>query len=199
MTKQNFFAIIIIERKIKGEKGMAKVSFSSLKLKVKEDIEEIYIGDKKVEVKTYISTEELNDMIQAVVEQATTSTIYNDFLGNCILADYIVMTYTNLSFTDTQKSDLLKLYDILKTNNVIDAVFDAIGSDGKNRILIAYDKIITEYKKYTYSVKGLTDQILQFAPKSASEITEQLKNFDVEKYSQIMEMAQGTSIQFERS
>ena len=47
---------------------MAKVSFSSLKLKVKEDIEEIYIGDKKVEVKTYISTEELNDMIQAVVE-----------------------------------------------------------------------------------------------------------------------------------
>lgn len=178
---------------------MAKVSFSSLKLKVKEDIEEIYIGDKKVEVKTYISTEELNDMIQAVVEQATTSTIYNDFLGNCILADYIVMTYTNLSFTDTQKSDLLKLYDILKTNNVIDAVFDAIGSDGMNRILIAYDKIVTEYKKYTYSVKGLTDQILQFAPKSASDITEQLKNFDVEKYSQIMEMAQGTGIQFERS
>ena len=69
---------------------MAKVSFSSLKLKVKEDIEEIYIGDKKIEVKTYISTEELNDMIQAVVEQSTTSTIYNDFLGNCILADYII-------------------------------------------------------------------------------------------------------------
>lgn len=178
---------------------MAKVSFSSLKLKVKEDIEEIYIGDKKIEVKTYISTEELNDMIQAVVEQSTTSTIYNDFLGNCILADYIVMTHTNLSFTDTQKSDLLKLYDILKTNNIVDIVFDAIGSEEMDRILKAYEFVVTEYKKYTYSVKGLTDQILQFAPKSANDIAEQLKDFDVDKYSQIMEMAKGTGIQFERS
>ena len=178
---------------------MAKVSFSSLKLKVKEDIEEIYIGDKKIEVKTYISTEELNDMIQAIVEQSTTSTIYNDFLGNCILADYIVMTHTNLSFTDTQKSDLLKLFDILKTNNVIDIVFDAIGSEEIDRIFKAYEFVITEYKKYIYSVKGLTDQILQFAPKSANDIAEQLKDFDIDKYSQIMEMAKGTGIQFERS
>ena len=178
---------------------MAKVSFSSLKLKVKEDIEEIYIGDKKVEVKTYISTEEFNDMIQAVVEQATTSTIYNDFLGNCILADSIVMTHTNLSFTDAQKSDLLKLFDILKTNGVMNAILDAIGSEEMDRILKAYELVVTEYKKYTYSVKGLTDQILQFAPKSANDIAEQLKDFDVDKYSQIMEMAKGTGIQFERS
>ena len=61
------------------------------------------------------------------------------------------------------------------------------------------EEVVTEYKKYTYSVKGLTDQILQFAPKSANDIAEQLKNFDVDKYSQIMEMAKGTGIQFERS
>ena len=94
---------------------------------------------------------------------------------------------------------MLKLFDILKTNNVIDIVFDAIGSEEIDRILKAYEFVVTEYKKYTYSVKGLTDQILQFAPKSANDIAEQLKDFDVDKYSQIMEMAKGTGIQFERS
>lgn len=178
---------------------MAKVSFSSLKLKVEEVKDTFKIADKVIEVKERISDEELNDMIQAVIERASTSTVYNDFAAACVFEVYFVMTHTNISFTETQKADLFKLHDILCTNGVVQAVYDMVGSAEVERTLTSYKSVRDEYVKYNYSSKGIVDQVLQFAPKSAGDLAQQLKDFDVEKYSNIMEMARGTGAEYARS
>ena len=39
---------------------------------------------------------------------------------------YLVYMYTDIQFTDKQREDENKLYDILKSNNIIDNVLQAI-------------------------------------------------------------------------
>jgi hypothetical protein len=38
----------------------------------------------------------------------------------------IIFHYTNLSFTDKQKEDLVKLYDVLESNNIFSLIFQAM-------------------------------------------------------------------------
>ena len=71
----------------------------------------------------------------------------------------IVFAYTNISFTDKQKEDLPKLYDILKSSGLIDSVLDNIPEKEINMIFSGVWRSTESVYQYQNSVLGILDTI----------------------------------------
>lgn len=172
---------------------MAKVSFTSMKLKVDDSVKVIQIAGKDVEVKQYLSAAEKNSLIELVLQAATGGTFLNTFLADCYFDLYLVMYYTNINFTDNQKSDLVKLYDILETNGVFDIVVNAIPESEYNLLVEKLDEMLAEASKYVISAKAISDNLLQYGPIRSEEIAKSFEEFDEEKFKTLIEIVKGTN------
>ena len=67
--------------------------------------------------------------------------------------------YTNISFTDKQKGDPTKLYDLLEENGVIAEVIAAIPENEYALLLGWIDETIEAFYTYRNSVMGIMEQI----------------------------------------
>jgi hypothetical protein len=71
----------------------------------------------------------------------------------------VVFAYTNLNFTDKQKEDLPKLYDMLKSSGLLDKIISTIPEVEYNNICIGVWQSIEAIYKYQNSVLGILDTI----------------------------------------
>ena len=104
---------------------MAKVSFNKLGLKLNTEVKSI--GYHDITVKQYLPINEKLELITRVINNAADD---NRFLNKIKLEMYlnleVVFTYTNINFTDKQKEDLPKLYDILNSAGVMSDIIDCM-------------------------------------------------------------------------
>lgn len=108
---------------------MSGVSFNSLDLKVNDSVKIIKFGDKEIEVKQYLPIEDKMDLVQIALQQAETDFGYNIMLVDMYFYLYIIYFYSNIQFTDEEKENPLKLFDVLESNGIIAAVAAAIPTD----------------------------------------------------------------------
>lgn len=106
---------------------MAKVSFTKLGLKINQEINNIVINDQTIEVKQYLPINDKLAFISNVLNNAYDGNTYPNWVKIAMMSDLeMVYTYTNISFTEKQKEDVCKLYDLLKSGGVFAAVASAI-------------------------------------------------------------------------
>jgi hypothetical protein len=71
----------------------------------------------------------------------------------------ILFNYTNINFTDKQKEDVLKLYDLVIGSGLYNEVLKLIPAEEYNRLTEAIDDTITAVYAYQNSVMGVLDTI----------------------------------------
>lgn len=140
---------------------MAKVAFSKLSLKKKGDVKEVMIGDNLIEVKQYLPIDDKLNLITRVVIGAHDG--QNNF-SNPIKVEVlgtleIIMAYTNITFTDKQKEDISKLYDLLEENGIIDILIDAIPSKEYDFLITGINDTIDAVYTYQNSVLGILESV----------------------------------------
>lgn len=139
---------------------MAKVAFSKLALKKQDEVKTIKIGDIDIEVKQYLPIMDKLLLITRVInEAADDNNFVNPVKNELFGALEIVMTYTNISFTDKQKEDPAKLYDILEQNDIIDLVSAAIPPEEYSFIVKGINECSEAVYKYRNSVLGVLDSL----------------------------------------
>ena len=69
------------------------------------------------------------------------------------------MAYTNISFTDKQKEDIMKLYDLIAGSGLAVAVLNAIPADEYDFILEGTEETIQSIYSYNNSVMGILENI----------------------------------------
>jgi len=142
---------------------MAKVSFSKLGLKKKNETVKVQLTDDiEVEVLQYLP---INDKLALIAAVLNGSADDNNF-ANPVKIDVVgsvemVRAYSNLSFTEKQLSDLPKLYDLLEENGIINKIMTAIPSDEYNFIIEGIDNVIKSYYDYRNSIYGILDSVVQ--------------------------------------
>lgn len=171
---------------------MAKVSFTSMKLKTQEDTFKIEIAGKEIEIKKYLPIKNKNSIIEVAIQNAAGGTVLNTLLLDAYFHTYLIMEYTNINFTENQKEDILKLYDILESNNIITIVVEVL----KNNSPLEYETLADALSdtadlvnEYLMSAKAISDDLLQYAPEKANEVTDIVQNFDEEKYRTLIGIA----------
>ena len=139
---------------------MSRVPFTKLGLKKVEDTKNITICGQMVEVKQYLPISDKINIITNVIENSADDNNFANPVKVEVFANLEIMyAYTNISFTDKQKEDPTKLYDLLEENGVIAEVIAAIPENEYALLLSWIDETIEAFYKYRNSVLGILDTI----------------------------------------
>ena len=142
---------------------MAKPTFSKLKLQLNKNTVPVQVGEQTIAVKQYLPIEEKLELISKVIMQAhePESNYNNPVKTDALIALELIFAYTDLVFTDKQKEDLPKLYDLLHCNNIDTMVIEAIGKYEYDEIRTGVYRSIDAIYAYQNSVLGFLDNIKQ--------------------------------------
>ena len=141
---------------------MAKIAFTKLGLKKKDEVKTVNINNNVIEVKQYLPINEKLELIGRVLNQAADDNNFsNPIKLEVFTALEIVFTYTNIGFTDKQKEDLIKLYDILESNNIFNLIIAELPEAEYNALIDGVQKCSDAIYTYRNSVLGILDVIGQ--------------------------------------
>ena len=139
---------------------MSRVPFTKLGLKKIEEIKNITINDQVIEVKQYLPISDKINIITNVIENSADDNNFANPVKVEVFANLEIMyAYTNISFTDKQKGDPTKLYDLLEENGIIAEVIAAIPENEYALLLGWIDETIEAFYTYRNSVMGIMEQI----------------------------------------
>lgn len=172
---------------------MTKVSFANMKLKPNTVTQVVDFEGNQVEVLQYLPARDKDDLIRAVLDKSSDGLIFDDFLLDCYFHLYIVYLYTNINFTDKQKEDELKLYDLLKGNGLIDAV---LGAMDEEEYQMLFDSVIALEEKMiesNTSVATLLTRLVSDLPEKAEEARKIVDEFEPEKYQAVVDFAKAAN------
>lgn len=137
---------------------MAKVPFSKLNLKKIDKVQVVTINGLEVEVKQYLPVAEKLELIANVLNNSADDNNFANPVKTYVLSHLeIIYAYTNLSFTDKQKEDPAKLYDILETNGIIDSIILAMPPSEYDNLIEDITSTIDAYYKYKNSALGILE------------------------------------------
>ena len=169
-------------------------NFKDMNLTVKSDIKIIEIAGKKIAVKQYLPAEDKNAILEIAMKQADQGTILNTFSLDALFHLYLVLKYTDIDFSNEDKKDMLKLYDILESNSIIDAVVASIPEEEYKTLRDNLLEMVDNYLTYRNSARALVEQFSLFAPNIAEQLKDISQNTDIDKLQQIIRLADATGM-----
>jgi hypothetical protein len=139
---------------------MAKIGFTKLSLKRKNEVKTITINNNQIEIKQYLPVNEKLDLIARVINGAHDQNNFpNPIKIEVIGTLEMIMAYTNISFTEKQKEDIPKLYDLLEENGVIKDIISQIPEDEYNFIIDGINKTVDAVYTYNNSILGILEAV----------------------------------------
>lgn len=141
---------------------MAKVSFTKLGLKRNDEIKTFEFNGQEIEVKQYLPIEKKLELIGRVIELSHDQNNFSNPLKiKAYLYINIVEYYTNINFTEKQKEDIPKLYDLICGSELINNVLENISNDEINELTFGLKDTVEAVYKYRNSILGILDSIKQ--------------------------------------
>lgn len=139
---------------------MAKVSLTKLGLKVNQDVKNIEFNEQIVEVKQYLPVNDKLELIGNVINLAHDENNFSNPVKVSVFTTLEIMyAYTNVNFTDKQKEDPTKLYDMLISSGFACEVFRAIPEAEYHEIISGIEDSINAIYAYRNSVMGVLDTV----------------------------------------
>lgn len=139
---------------------MARIAFTKLGLKVDKEIKTIAWGDQEIEIKQYLPVNDKLEMIGRIINNsADDMNFYNVGKIEIFTALELIFTYTNISFTDKQKEDICKLYDLLISSGLYAAVVAEIPKVEREWIEDVTMDTIESIYSYQNSILGILDTV----------------------------------------
>ena len=142
---------------------MAKIAFTRLGLKKKDEVKTVNINNNVIEVKQYLPINDKLALISRVINLShdSSNNFANPVQVEVIGTIEIIAAYTNLSFTEKQKEDYAKLYDLLEENGITKDLISAIPEDEYAFLIDGINESIEAVYKYQNSVLGILDSVAQ--------------------------------------
>ena len=141
---------------------MAKVSLTKLGLKVNQDVKNIEFNEQNIEVKQYLPINEKLELISSVINSAADENNFsNPVKENVFLTLEILYHYTNINFTDKQKEDPVKLYDLVVSSGLVNKVTDLIPEEELDEVINGVAQSVKAIYTYRNSVLGILESISQ--------------------------------------
>lgn len=170
---------------------MGKVTYSSLKLKIKEETKKIENTD--IEVLQYLPIEDKLDLIEVTLQKAREDRLYNPMKVDMFFHLNIIYLYTNITFTEKQREDEYKLYDILQTNGIIDQVINAMNENEYNLLLTKINEKMSDELTYNTTTAAVISKFIDDLPTNAEAAKKIVDNFDQTKYKAVIDFAQAAN------
>lgn len=168
---------------------MAKISYANLKLKIDTSVSTFDFNGETIEVLNYLPIEKKYNLVMITLQKSFENNIYNPLKIDMYFHLYLVYMYTNLSLTEKQKEDELKLYDVLSSNGFIDKMLETISEKEYNDLYNYIIEIIDNKNKYNTSAAGIIKDFLESLPVNMQQVSNIIDNFDPKQYQAVLDFA----------
>ena len=139
---------------------MSKVSFTKLGLTKNTNVGSFDWNEQIIEVKQYLPIQDKLTLIGNVLNSCQDE---NNFINEAKMSMFmtleIVYNYTNINFTEKQKSDPAKLYDLLAGSGFFDDFFAVLPQTEYKSIAVWLDKTANNIYDYRNSIYGILDAL----------------------------------------
>lgn len=160
---------------------MAKVAFSKFDAKVNNKVKNVSYTNSKgetieYEVREYLPFEEKMEVINRIVNYCIDENGFaNPLKEKLYTVLEMVYAYTNLSFTEKQKENEFKLYDLFMSTGIYQSVIDNIGVSE----FVEIKASISEFIRNVYAFKNSAVGILSFIAGDYSALDYQASDIQV--------------------
>ena len=172
---------------------MAKTTYAGMKLKVKTQPKKIDFEGNEIEVLQYLPIDNKYDLVMITLQKSLEDGIYNPIKKDMYFHLYLVYMYTDISFTDKQKEDETKLYDVLDSNGLITKVIENIPEEEYNKLFEYMNELMELETSYRASASAMISNIIDTLPDKAQEAVEALNSFDPDKYKAVQDFAKAAN------
>ena len=139
---------------------MAKLAFTKLGLKTNNQVKTVLFNEQEIEVKQYLPINEKLEMISNVINlSADDNNFANPVKVSVFTTLEILFHYTNITFTEKQKEDTVKLYDLVISNGLMSEIIKAIPAGEYAEVLCGIEDSVNAVYTYRNSVLGIMDTI----------------------------------------
>lgn len=166
-----------------------KVSYTNLKLKINKDVNTLTFEDNNIEILKYLPIKDKYDLISITLQKSFEEGIYNPIKLDLYFHLYIVYLYTNINFTDKQREDEEKLYDILKSSGLLDEILKHIEVQEYNDLYEYLQETLTIQQAYKQSFMSVLSTFVNDLPGQAEAALKIVDEFDPEKFSAVTDFA----------
>lgn len=167
-----------------------KVSFANLKLKVNTEVNEFDYLDNKFEVLKYLPISDKFDLVNIVLQNSKRKDGYYDPIQlEKYFNLYIVYMYSNINFTDKQKEDEDKLYDLLESNGIINEIISHMEEAEYEDLLEKLNETKENEMSYITTAAAMIRNIIADLPTQADAAMKIVDNFDPEKFQAVKDFA----------
>lgn len=171
---------------------MAQITFSSLKLKTPTEVNTFDFMGKTIEVDTYMPVNDKLDIMAIAMQKAEENGIYNPMLLDIFFHLNLVYMYCNITFTDKQKEDELKIFDLLQSNGFFDLFLPFIEEDYAE-MRECLDSMTEDIIHYNNSAGHIVQNLIQDLPQNAEAAKMIVDSFDPEKYGAVINFAKAAN------
>lgn len=166
-----------------------KVSYANMKLKLNTDVNTFDFAGQKVQVLKYLPAQDKYDLLMITLQKSLEDGIYNEFKLNLYFELHLVYMYTNISFTEKQREDELKLYDNLKSNGFYDLFFKALDENEYNELLDQLETLKEDSIYNKTSVGAVINNLVDNLPLNAETAAKIVEGFNPEQFKAVVDFA----------
>lgn len=165
---------------------MARVTFNSLGIKTVPSSKTIDINGKTIEVKQYLPIQNKLELVANVINNSQDDNNFKNIGKVDLFTELeIINQYTNITFTEKQKEEPWKLYDLLINSGVMDKIREVIPEEELETIYNYVDDATERVYEYRCSAYAILDSLRG----DYNEL-----NFDVNELQQ--KLADGENVEF---
>ena len=168
---------------------MAKISYTSLKLKINKNIKTINFNGVEIEVLEYLPISDKYDLVMTTLQKSVDNNIYNPLKVDMYFHLNLIYLYTNISFTEKQREDEEKLYDSFKSTGLLDEILKVIDENEYNELYNYIQEVLIDNMEYKTSIISILSDVINNLPEQAAAAMEIVENFDKDKFSEVVDFA----------
>lgn len=173
---------------------MAKVSYANLKLKVNSDVTTFEYLNNTFEILKYLPANDKYDLIMITLQKAQIDVgYYNPILLDIYFKLHLVYMYSNISFTEKQKEDEIKLYDTLKSNGLLDEIINHIDKEEYDYLWQKVVEFTDNEFTYNTTAASVIRSLIKDLPEQAAAAAKVIDEFDPEKYQAVIDFAKAAN------
>lgn len=165
------------------------MNFNELELKINDKVRILKFKNKDIKVKQYLPIQDKLNLIQIALQQSLDEGVYNDGLLTAYFHTYVVMFYTDLEFTDEEKQDVLTLFNLMDSENLIGSVIELIPQSEFGDLLEMLNNQQKNNMIFKQSAAYIIGQFIDALPSQMEKVGEIVNNFDPSKYQAVVDFA----------
>ena len=137
---------------------MAKLAFTKLGLSKNQEVKIVEFNGQVIEVKQYLPVNDKFEVIGNIINRsADDNNFANPLKVEIFTALEIIGSYTNISFTEKQKEDPSKLFDLVVSSGLYEAIIHNIPHVETESLQHYIDSTIKSVYEYRNSLMGVLD------------------------------------------